>query len=96
MTEKVTKNNTREDDHLENISKYDPSLDLAPRKGTRSYTKHFIANFVSYKNLSPWFRAFIASLDSTAIPKNIHTAFECLEWKTAIMEEMKALEKNKT
>ena len=39
MTEKVTKNNTKE--HLENMSKYDLSLDLpiALRKGTRSCTK---------------------------------------------------------
>ena len=29
------------------------------------------------------------------IPKNIHIALECPEWKTAIVEEMKALEKNK-
>ena len=78
MTEKVMKNNTRED-HLENINKYDPSLDLpiAMRKGTRSCTKHSIVNFVSHKNLSPRFRAFTASLDSIAIPKNIHVAFEC-------------------
>ena len=46
--------------------------------------------------ISPHFRAFTASLDSTIIPKNIHTALECPEWKNAFMEEMKALEKNKT
>ncbi|KAA0063166.1 Beta-galactosidase [Cucumis melo var. makuwa] len=37
-----------------------------------------------------------ASLDSTIIPKNIYTALECPEWKNAVMEEMKALEKNRT
>ncbi|KAA0042893.1 reverse transcriptase [Cucumis melo var. makuwa] len=41
-------------------------------------------------------KAFTTSLDSTMIPKNIHAALKCPEWKTAIMEEMRALEKNKT
>ncbi|KAA0046348.1 reverse transcriptase [Cucumis melo var. makuwa] len=36
-----------------------------------------------------------ANLNSTIIPKNIHTALEYSEWKNAIMEEMKALEKNR-
>ncbi|TYK27009.1 reverse transcriptase [Cucumis melo var. makuwa] len=38
-------------------------------------------------------RAFTTILDSTMIPKNIYIALECLEWKNAVMEEMKALEK---
>ncbi|TYK23199.1 Retrovirus-related Pol polyprotein from transposon TNT 1-94 [Cucumis melo var. makuwa] len=90
VSAKVTKNGTRED-CLENISKYDPSLDLpiAQRKGTKSCTKHSTTNYVSYKNLSPHFRAFTASLDSTTIPKNIHFAFECPEWKTVVMEEIR-------
>ncbi|KAA0058176.1 Retrovirus-related Pol polyprotein from transposon TNT 1-94 [Cucumis melo var. makuwa] len=41
-------------------------------------------------------RAFTTSLDSTIIPKNIYTALECPEWKNAVMEEMKALDKNRT
>ncbi|TYK08627.1 reverse transcriptase [Cucumis melo var. makuwa] len=48
---------------------------------------------VSYK--SPQFSAFTASFDSTLIPYNIHSALECSEWKTAAVEEMRALEKNK-
>ncbi|KAA0050862.1 reverse transcriptase [Cucumis melo var. makuwa] len=40
-------------------------------------------------------RAFTTSLDSATIPKNIHVAFECPR-KTPVMEEMRALEKNKT
>ncbi|KAA0048287.1 Cysteine-rich RLK (receptor-like protein kinase) 8 [Cucumis melo var. makuwa] len=36
------------------------------------------------------------SLDSNTIPKSIHLALECPKWKVAIMEEMKAPEKNKT
>ncbi|KAA0039161.1 hypothetical protein E6C27_scaffold121G00630 [Cucumis melo var. makuwa] len=72
------------------------SGDETERKGTRSYTKHSISNYVSRENLSPQFRAFTASLDSTIISKDIHIALECLEWKNAIMGEMKALEKNNT
>ncbi|TYK08676.1 hypothetical protein E5676_scaffold118G00230 [Cucumis melo var. makuwa] len=42
------------------------------------------------------FKAFTASLDSTVIPKNIHIALDCPEWKNVVMEEMRAREKNKT
>jgi len=97
VSARVTQNSIRED-RSENLSQLDPSLYLpiALRKGTRFCTKHFIANYLSYENLSPQFRAFTASLDSTVIPKNIHIALDCPEWKNAVMEEMRALEKNKT
>ncbi|TYK28326.1 reverse transcriptase [Cucumis melo var. makuwa] len=93
-----TSDNEAEQGHTGKLDEYDPSLDIpiALRKRTRSCTKHSICNYDSYDNLSPQFRVFTASLDSTIIPKNIYTALECLEWKNAIMEEMKALEKNKT
>ena len=54
--------------------------------------KHPICNYVPYNNLFPWFRAFIASLDSTIISKNI----QCPKWKNVVMEKMNTLEKNKT
>ncbi|KAA0053629.1 Beta-galactosidase [Cucumis melo var. makuwa] len=93
-----TSNDEAEQGHTRKLDEYDPSLDIpiALRKGTRSCTKHPICNYVSYDNLSPQFRAFTASLDSTIIPKNIYTALECPEWKNAVMEEIKALEKNRT
>ncbi|KAA0054884.1 Beta-galactosidase [Cucumis melo var. makuwa] len=93
-----TSNDEAEQGHTRKFDEYDPSLDIpiALRKGTRSCTKHPICNYVSYDNLSPQFRAFTASLDSTIIPKNIYTALECPEWKNVVMEEMKALEKNRT
>ncbi|KAA0061289.1 hypothetical protein E5676_scaffold39G00350 [Cucumis melo var. makuwa] len=93
-----TSNDEAAQGHTRKRDKYDPPFDLpiALRKGTRSCTKHSISNYVSYENLSPQFRAFTASLDSTTIPKNIYIALECPEWKNAIMEEMKALEKNNT
>ncbi|KAA0057566.1 reverse transcriptase [Cucumis melo var. makuwa] len=80
---------------LENVEEKNRG-DETERKGTRSCTKHPICNYVSYDNLSPQFRAFTASLDSTIIPKNIYTTLECPEWKNAVMEEMKALENNRT
>ncbi|KAA0035929.1 Cysteine-rich RLK (RECEPTOR-like protein kinase) 8 [Cucumis melo var. makuwa] len=93
-----TSNDEAEQGHTRKLDEYDPSLDIpiALRKGTRSCTKHPICNYVSYDNLSPQFRAFTANLDFTVIPKNIYTALECPEWKNAVMEEMKALEKNRT
>ncbi|TYK03453.1 Beta-galactosidase [Cucumis melo var. makuwa] len=93
-----TSSDEAEQGHTRKLDEYDPSLDIpiALRKGTKSCTKHPICNYVSYDNLSPQFRAFTASLDSTIIPKNIYTALECPEWKNAVMEEMKALEKNRT
>ncbi|KAL4030573.1 hypothetical protein IC575_008819 [Cucumis melo] len=93
-----TSNDEVEQGHTRKLDEYDPSLDIpiALRKGTRSCTKHPICNYVSYDNLSPQFRAFTASLDSTIIPKNIYTALECPEWKNVVMEKMKALEKNRT
>ena len=57
---------------------------------------HPMCNYVSYDNLSLQFRAFTSGLNSTMIPKNIHIYLECLEWKTALMEETWVLEKNKT
>ncbi|KAA0037323.1 Beta-galactosidase [Cucumis melo var. makuwa] len=93
-----TSNDEAEQDHTRKHDEYDPSLDLpiALRKGTRSCTKRSISNYVSYENLSPQFRAFTASLDSTTIPKNIYITLKCSEWKNVVMEEMKALEKNNT
>ena len=75
VSARVTENEIRED-RSENISKYDSSLGMpiALPKGTRSCTKHTIANYISYESLSPLFRAFTASLDSTVIPK-ISTLF---------------------
>ncbi|KAL4032338.1 hypothetical protein IC575_005409 [Cucumis melo] len=93
-----TSNNEAEQGHTGKLDKYDTSFDLpiALGKGTRSCTKHFISNYVSYENLSLQFRDFTASLNSTTIPKNIHIALESPEWKNVVMEEMKALEKNNT
>ena len=61
-----------------------------------SCTLHPIQKYMSYNALSSSYRAFVTSLDRVQIPKNIQEALEIPEWRTAVMEEMRALEKNGT
>ncbi|XP_038886883.1 uncharacterized protein LOC120077090 [Benincasa hispida] len=77
---------------------HDASLDLpiALRKGTRSCTKFPMHSYMTYSNLSPEFKALTTSLDTVMVLSNIHVAMETPEWKAAVMEEMRALEKNET
>jgi hypothetical protein len=58
--------------------------------------KHDMAKFIFYDNCSPFFKTFIASLDSISIPKDWREAMQDTKWKAAMIEEMKALEKNNT
>ena len=51
---------------------------------------------VSYEKLSPSFYAFTSHLSSVKIPKTIQDALNVPEWKEAVLEEMKALDKNET
>lgn len=74
----------------------DSDLPIAIQKGVRSCTKHPLSNFVSYEKLSPSFRAFTPQLSCREIPNNIQDALKVPEWKGAVLEEMKALEKNQT
>lgn len=78
----------------------DTSLDLpiALRKGTRSCTDHSIHNFISYGRLSSGHRGFVSNLDRLQVqePKSIHEALRIPEWKKAIWEEIRALERNGT
>jgi hypothetical protein len=55
-----------------------------------------MAKFIFYDNCSPFFKTFIASLDSISIPKDRREAMQDTKWKAAMIEEMKALEKNNT
>ena len=45
-----------------------------------------------YNRLSPSFRAFVTSLSSVQIPKNIKEVLEDLKWRQAVVDEMMALE----
>ena len=77
-----------------------PILDLdvpiAIRKGIRSCTQHPISKFISYSNLSSSFRAFTSSVSSIVIPRSIEEALNVPEWKTTVLEEMRALKQNNT
>ena len=75
---------------------YDLDVPIAFWKGVRSCTTHPIADFVSYERLSPQFRAFTANLSKVDIPRDIHEALQHPNWKAAVHEEIKALEKNGT
>ncbi|TYK19407.1 Cysteine-rich RLK (receptor-like protein kinase) 8 [Cucumis melo var. makuwa] len=79
-TKPCTNNTMSENDKsdvvvFENMEKKnrDDETEVRIETSTRSCTKHPICNYVSYDNLSPQFRAFTASLDSTIIPKRHKT-----------------------
>ena len=71
----------------------DLDLSIALRKVVRSCTIHPISNFVSYHRLSSSFFASTSHLSSIEIPKNVQEAFGDPRWKTAVVEEVKALKK---
>jgi len=80
-------------------------LPIALRKEARSTAgkpparygfEHDISNYVSYESLSPAYRAFLASLQSAYIPRDWREAKQDPKWREAMMEELRALEKNKT
>jgi hypothetical protein len=58
--------------------------------------EHNISNYVSYASLSSAYRAFVASLQSVVIPKDWKEAYHDPKWWEAMLEELRALEKNKT
>ncbi len=57
---------------------------------------HDIGNYVSYASLSPAYNAFLASLQSVIIPRDWKEVKQNPKWKEAMLEELTALEKNKT
>lgn len=71
-------------------------ISIALKKSIQSCTLHPISRFVSYSILSLRFHTFTANLDKLAISRNIYNILKILEWREAIMEEIKALEKNRT
>ncbi|KAM0944859.1 putative RNA-directed DNA polymerase [Dioscorea sansibarensis] len=55
-----------------------------------------MSQYVSYTNLSPKFSAFSTNVSQVQIPTTIQDALNRPEWKTAVLEELRALEKNQT
>ncbi|RLN35645.1 uncharacterized protein C2845_PM03G19300 [Panicum miliaceum] len=58
--------------------------------------EHDISNYVSYASPSLAYRAFVASLQSIVIPKDWKEAKQNPKWHEAMLEELRALEKNRT
>ncbi|CAA6660020.1 unnamed protein product [Spirodela intermedia] len=88
---------------LTSLSSDDPvvlphdSLPITLPKPVRECTKtplYLAANFLSYHILSSPYQSFLASLDTTSIPKNLSEALSYPKWKQAMDEEMRALAKN--
>ena len=77
---------------------------LDKQRGTRNCTTrqaekfpmYPLSNYVSYKNVSPAFRAFTTNLLIDEIPSSIYEALSIPKWKEAVLEEMRALKKNET
>ena len=66
----------------------DLDIPIALRKMVKSCTKHPISNYLGYSNLSPQFKAFIASIDDIVIPRNIYHTLQDEKWKTTVMDDM--------
>ena len=94
-SEDPSSNSNPETSHSE-LTNDDSDIPIAVRKGVRSCTKHPIYTFVSYEGLSPKFKSFVANLDNIQVPNNIQEALGSPEWKSAVYEEIHALEKNGT
>ncbi|RVW16062.1 Retrovirus-related Pol polyprotein from transposon RE1 [Vitis vinifera] len=74
----------------------DLDLPIALRKGTRACTKHPIAKYISYSNLSDNYKSFTTNISKLVVPRNIQEALDEPSWKLAVFEEMNALKKNGT
>ena len=68
---------------------------IALRKGKRQCA-HPISSFVSYNPFSSSFCFFIAPLDSISFPNTVREALSHLGWRSAIVDEIQALDNNGT
>lgn len=91
-----TQDDARAEPIVEEDVSEDLSIPIALMKGVRSCTQHPIHNYLSYSSLSPTYRSFITTLDQVQIPNSVQEALQDPNWNAATMEEIKALEKNKT
>jgi len=81
------------------IDSEDLHLPVALRKDTRTSTKnplYPLSNFLCFEQLSPTYRAFLTSLNTTTIPTSLSEALSDRKWKQAMDLEIEALDKNNT
>ena len=80
-----------------------PAIDLdvpiALRKLPRACTRaplYPMANYISFKALSPSYRAFVSSLTDRPLPPTISAALADPAWQGAVFDEINALRRNHT
>jgi hypothetical protein len=71
-------------------------MDVPSRLKDRVGYKHDIAKVVNYERCSAILKSFLASLDNISVPKKWKEAIDDSKWKSSMLEEMDALEKNNT
>ena len=70
---------------------------IATSKGIRSTRNpHPIYTFLSYHRLSAPYFAFVSTLSSVPLPRNVHEALSDPGWKQAMIDEMAALHSSGT
>jgi hypothetical protein len=70
---------------------------ITARKMPGRFAEYDMSNYVSYSAIGPNYGSFIRSLDNCVhIPKDWQEAKQHPKWRQAMVEEMMALEKNKT
>ncbi|XP_019179184.1 PREDICTED: uncharacterized protein LOC109174400 [Ipomoea nil] len=70
---------------------------ISSRIGKRTtHNPYPIYNFLTQKRLSPSYCAFITSLSTVSIPKNVKEALNHPGWKQAMVDEMEALHSSGT
>jgi Reverse transcriptase (RNA-dependent DNA polymerase) len=108
LTPKIPSSPTTDSDYPgDMISLSTPPTPLSIRQTTHSnarvqpdrygfYPDHDITHYVSYSHISPNHGAFITSLDIISLPKCWQDVKKYPKWKTAMLEELGVLAKNKT
>ena len=66
------------------------------RKPSRECGPYQIQDFIYYGNLSTKYQAFLTQLDQVTTPDTIQEALSSPKWRQAAIDEIEALEKNKT
>lgn len=74
----------------------DPELPIALRKDSRKCVNYPLSNYASTQKLSPAFSTLTSHLSSITIPKGRQDVMLVPEWREALLEELRALEKNDT
>ena len=89
-------NNSSQLDSTSSQEFSDLEIPIAFRKGIRQCTKHPISQYVTFDRISNNHKTFLTALNSVSIPHDMQEALGDKNWRMAMEEEMKALNKNDT